>query len=206
MDTDSNDVTAPVSLDAYLGKLSGDLSKRTPCKLPFWDAAKPISEADVLLLSCIDYRYSHAIHELMRKHFGLRYDQVSLAGAGLSAVIDFGTDLKPHWQQTVLEHVALSIQLHGIKTVLIMDHRNCGAYSKFAGLPARDYDHEKPDQARENDKKEYKSHKKHVVRLASILEKRFDDLEVTGILLSRFPKHPTGSEPIVFDFLYGDLK
>lgn len=67
------------------------------------------SKKTLLLLTCIDLRYASIIHAKMEPQFHKLYDHVCLAGAGLSPVIDFGPDRKPHWQQTFLEHVAISL-------------------------------------------------------------------------------------------------
>jgi len=65
-----------------------------------------------------------------------RYDQVALAGAALAGVIDFGPYPKPHWRQTLLEHIHLSMTLphHEIKSILVLEHRTCGAYKQFGLL------------------------------------------------------------------------
>lgn len=127
----------------------------------------------LLLLTCIDLRYPALIHSLMEPFFHKLYDQVSLAGAGLAPVIDFGADRKPHWEQTFLEHVAISIALHSIKTVLVMDHRDCGAYRKFGLLTDQDTDstHEKD------------VHFEQMGRLKTLLKSQFPQLEFYGILL-----------------------
>jgi carbonic anhydrase len=62
---------------------------------------------------------------------GLRdkYDHVVLAGASLGAI----TDKYPAWNQTFWEHLAIAIRLHHIHTVIVMDHRDCGAYKVMLG-------------------------------------------------------------------------
>jgi len=87
-------------------------------------------EAEWLLATCIDCRYPHVIHEYMRKeHPKELYDQVILAGASL-ALADSYTE-RDYWSKSFLEHIDLSIDLHNIGGVLIIDHRTCGAYREF---------------------------------------------------------------------------
>jgi carbonic anhydrase len=85
---------------------------------------------DALLLSCMDYRLMDDVEKYMSGR-GLRdkYDHVVLAGASLGAV----TDKYPAWNQTFWEHLDIAIKLHDIKTVIVMDHRDCGAYKVILG-------------------------------------------------------------------------
>jgi carbonic anhydrase len=82
-------------------------------------------ETDALLLSCMDYRLIDDTHRYMSS-CGLcdKYDHVILAGSSLGAV----TDKYPDWNRTFWEHLEVSIKLHHIKKVIILDHRDCGAY------------------------------------------------------------------------------
>ena len=88
---------------------------------------------DVLLLSCMDYRLMDEIAAYMDSR-GLKdgYDHVILAGASLGAL----TDQRPAWGRTFWEHLDVAIQLHHIKKVMVIDHRDCGAYRVFLGEKA----------------------------------------------------------------------
>jgi hypothetical protein len=65
---------------------------------------------------------------------GLRddYDRVSLAGAALGAI----SRDHPAWIVTFNQHLALAIELHAIRRVILLDHRDCGAYRKLLGEAA----------------------------------------------------------------------
>lgn len=106
----------PIDLDAYLKDLHvvGDDDHK----------------ADVLLLTCMDFRFFVKISNLMK---GVKYDHVILAGAALGAVVP-GKDA---WHQTFLDHVDLAVKLHEVPAVLVMEHRDCGAYGPrgFGLLP-----------------------------------------------------------------------
>lgn len=83
-----------------------------------------------LLVACIDGRYPHVVHKWMSRAYPKElYDQINLAGASLGAV-DLVTQ-EPSWRETLLDHVGLSMGLHPIRGVLILDHRTCGAYREF---------------------------------------------------------------------------
>lgn len=95
---------------------------------PFAAFAK--AKADILLLSCMDYRLvSDVPHYMTKRGLYDKYDQVVLAGASLAAV----TDKFPDWNKTFWQHLDVAIQLHGVNTVIAIDHRDCGAYNVVFG-------------------------------------------------------------------------
>lgn len=97
--------------------------------------------ADVLLLTCIDFRFFDDISAVIKeKELCDNFDHLIVAGAELGPVVDFPPDPKLHWQQFFLEHLALSRDLHCIKKVLVLGHRDCGAYKKFKLLPENNVD------------------------------------------------------------------
>jgi hypothetical protein len=57
------------------------------------------------------------------------YDYVVLAGASLGV----NNTTHPAWGSTFWDHLATAIKLHQIKKVIIIDHRDCGAYRLFLG-------------------------------------------------------------------------
>ncbi|MFM1887394.1 MAG: hypothetical protein RL026_2551 [Pseudomonadota bacterium] len=94
------------------------------------DRAQAAGKTDALLLTCMDYRLMDDIERYMAGR-GLRdrYDHVVLAGASLGAV----TDRYPAWGQTFWQHLDIAIELHHIQQVIIIDHRDCGAYKVLLG-------------------------------------------------------------------------
>ena len=87
---------------------------------------KDLIQAEVLLLTCMDFRFFGLIAKYMKDE-GLKkqYDQVILAGAALGAVVPG----KKHWHKTFFDHLELAEKLHSIKGVVVLEHRDCGAYS-----------------------------------------------------------------------------
>ncbi|MGH9761090.1 MAG: carbonic anhydrase, partial [Blastocatellia bacterium] len=80
-------------------------------------------EVETLLLTCLDYRMIELMRQYMTSLWLYRkYDHIVLGGASLGAV----TDRYPAWNQTFWDHVRIAIELHGIKKVMVMDHRDCG--------------------------------------------------------------------------------
>lgn len=85
---------------------------------------------EALLLSCMDYRLMAAVGRYMDGR-GLKeqYDHVILAGASLGAL----AAQKPGWGQAFFDHVKLAKDLHHIRRVIVIDHRDCGAYKLLVG-------------------------------------------------------------------------
>ncbi|HEX4112957.1 MAG TPA: carbonic anhydrase [Stellaceae bacterium] len=92
--------------------------------------ARAAGEADALLLTCMDYRLTGKVTDYMSGQ-GLagKYDHVILAGASLGAV----TSKFPDWGRTFRQHLDVAIELHRIHEVIVIDHRDCGAYKVILG-------------------------------------------------------------------------
>lgn len=73
---------------------------------------------DALVVSCIDFRFQKYIRGWLDENFGDKtFDYVGYAGGA--------KDL-----QTVLNQLDISVRLHDIKHVVLMQHENCGAYGE----------------------------------------------------------------------------
>jgi carbonic anhydrase len=74
---------------------------------------------------------------------GLRgkYDQLILAGASLGVIH------KEEWQTTFFDQLGFAIKEHHVSQVLILDHRDCGAYKHFLTPPVTPDDPEKEKEA-----------------------------------------------------------
>jgi carbonic anhydrase len=83
-----------------------------------------------LAITCIDYRLvDDAVKFFDGKHVTNDYDQVSLAGASLAAVSGkFPSSNAAFW-----DHIGIAKQLHHIRRVIVVDHRDCGAYKVAFG-------------------------------------------------------------------------
>jgi hypothetical protein len=85
---------------------------------------------EALVLNCMDYRLVNEVTFLLNEHrLANGYDQIVLAGATLGVA----TDKYPAWAQTFWDHLDLAIKLHGVKRVIAIDHRDCGAYKLALG-------------------------------------------------------------------------
>lgn len=122
----------------------------------------------LLMLQCMDSRYPHRIIQTMDAE-GLRgkYDQLILAGASLGVVH------KPEWQITFLDQLGFAIKEHGVSQVLILDHRDCGAYKEFLNPPVT------PD----DPKKEREAHVKICEQAIGVIRGKFPQLTKVRCLL-----------------------
>jgi carbonic anhydrase len=129
----------------------------------------------VLLLTCMDYRYAHRIIDVMdRANLRRKYDMFVLAGAAA------GANKYKTWRRALVEHIRTARSIdHPIDRLMILEHRDCGAYKAFFGL---EWSKVKPpvEQAR---------HAKEVIKLITDLKREFEDeipnLKFDSFLLTR---------------------
>ena len=83
---------------------------------------------EAMVLACIDPRMQAPVFEYLKKH-GLtgEYSQFTIAGAAIGVVAPKFAG----WHQTFWDNLAVTVELHKIKRVIAIDHRDCGA-AKFA--------------------------------------------------------------------------
>ena len=124
---------------------------------------------NILLLSCMDLRLLDETVAFMDS-IGMtnRYDHVILAGAALGASYDG----LPHWGQTFWDHVDVARELHDVRQIYILEHRQCGAYRKLLGLAFGP-----------NDETEALAHAEVASRLKSQIQARHPDLGVRAFLM-----------------------
>lgn len=124
---------------------------------------------DALLLTCMDYRLIDVVERYMSgRGMRNRYDHIILAGASLGAV----TDKFPAWNRTFWEHVDVAIQLHKVSTVILMDHRDCGAYKVILG----------PEHATEA--KLENTHAKELRKLKGMVQEKYPTLKVETLFMT----------------------
>ena len=79
---------------------------------------------EAMILGCIDPRLQGPVRDYAVAH-GLNglYSQFTIAGAAIGVVAPKFAD----WHQAFWDNLATSVQLHRIKRVIAIDHRDCGA-------------------------------------------------------------------------------
>jgi carbonic anhydrase len=119
--------------------------------------------AHALVLSCIDPRFTAHLADFLRyeKDVLHDYDLVTLAGASLGV-----TQTKyPCWRSMFFKHIDLAIALHGIKTIWVVDHLDCGMYKQTLG---RD---------------DEECHAEQLTSLKAILKRKYPTLSFHGYLM-----------------------
>jgi len=98
-----------------------------------------------------------------------KYDHIVLAGASLGAI----TDKYPAWSKTFWEHLDIAIKLHNIHTVMVMDHRDCGAYKVILG----------PEHAKDP-KTEKETHAAQLKKLKVQIAEKYPKLKIEMLLMA----------------------
>ncbi|MBK8224028.1 MAG: hypothetical protein IPK73_23735 [Candidatus Obscuribacter sp.] len=131
---------------------------------------KDSHKAQVLLLTCIDFRFFDEVSDVIRsRKLCGDYDHVIVAGAELGPQIDFGKEPKPHWKQFFLDHLRLAKELHEIEQLLVLGHEDCGAYKRFLGPIDPD--------------KEEEIHTMYLEKLKELIRQEGIDVKVDGFML-----------------------
>ena len=93
--------------------------------MPVATRAANYGPVEACLLNCMDPRITQDSLKYMHGR-GLTegtYSQIVLAGGPIAAVAPSFSD----WQKTVWDNLAATIQLHSIRRVIALSHRDCGA-------------------------------------------------------------------------------
>jgi hypothetical protein len=79
---------------------------------------------EAMVLSCIDPRTQEGVRRsMLRRRLIGKYSQVILAGGAIGVVAPAFQD----WHKAFWDNLAASVQLHSIKRVVVINHRDCGA-------------------------------------------------------------------------------
>ena len=104
---------------------------------------------EAMVLGCIDPRLQEPVAKYTASR-GLtgKYSQFVIAGAAIGVVAEPFKD----WHKAFWDNLATSIELHKIKSVIAIDHRDCGAaeiaYGETGVVPRRTRDRDASRRAR----------------------------------------------------------
>ncbi|EKD63053.1 MAG: hypothetical protein ACD_51C00355G0004 [uncultured bacterium] len=129
-------------------------------KQPF--TSKNQHEAEALVIFCMDFRFHGQTKKFIENFLRIKsYDVVALAGASKNfSDPDRGDD-----KEVAMKHVRLSVDLHKVKKVILIDHADCGAYGgrkAFAGDPV----------------KEREAHEANLAKAVEVINNEFSSVEV----------------------------
>jgi hypothetical protein len=92
--------------------------------------ARASGAIEAMGVTCIDYRLvDDAVRFFDKLGLTNEYDELALAGASLAAV----SPKFPKANAAFWDQLAISKNLHHIKKVIVVDHRDCGAYKVACG-------------------------------------------------------------------------
>ncbi len=124
---------------------------------------------EAMLLACIDPRMVTPVYDYMQRG-GLagKYSQFVIAGASIAVVAPkFAA-----WRPAFWDNLGATIELHGIKKVIAIDHRDCGAARIAYGAAAL-----------ATPERETETHKKALAQLRGEIKKHHPELDtVTGLM------------------------
>ena len=122
-----------------------------------------------MVLSCIDPRFQPLVYNyLKKKKLTGKYSAFTIAGSAIGVT----HDKFKKWHSVFIENLSMSIKLHKIEKLIVINHTDCGA-AKIA-----------------NGKKEFNSlnenkiHKVSFNKLKKIVKKKFPKLKIDLNLMS----------------------
>mgnify|MGYP001293754467 CR=1 FL=1 len=124
---------------------------------------------EAMVLSCIDPRFQHKVFKYLKtKKLRGKYSSFTIAGAAIGV-----THKKfKKWRSTFLDNLSISIKLHNIKRLIVINHSDCGAAKIVNGKKEFNYSVEN------------KIHQESFKKIKKILSKKFPTLKVNFKILS----------------------
>ena len=127
------------------------------------------SKYKAMVLSCIDPRFQDLVHNhLKKKKLSGKYSAFTIAGAAVGVT----HNRFKKWHKTFYDNLAISIKLHKIENLIVINHKDCGA-AKIA-----------------NGKKEFNTvnekiiHENSFLKLKKKIKKKFPKLKIEMNLIS----------------------
>ena len=127
------------------------------------------SKFEAMVLSCIDPRFQHLIHDhLKKKKLIGKYSAFTIAGAAIGVT----HDKFKKWHKTFWDNFDTSVKLHKIKKLVVINHRDCGAAKIING---------KKEFSRVN---ETLIHRNSFQKIKKIFKKKYPKLTIELIVVS----------------------
>lgn len=133
------------------------------------------TKPSVMLLTCMDYRYARRIIDVMDgMDLRQKYDVFVLAGAAA------GSNQMSSWREAFVSHVRTARLVgHPINRIVVLEHRDCGAYRHFFQLEWKCV----------TPPAEFDKHKEQIDAFVSDMKREFaqdiPDLVIDAVLLTR---------------------
>ena len=127
------------------------------------------SNYKAMVLSCIDPRFQPIVYNYLKKKKLIgKYSSFSIAGASLGVT---ATKFKK-WHKTFWDNIDISIKLHNIKKLIVINHRDCGAAKVINGKKNFSYDIET------------KIHRESFQKMKKLFKKKYPKLNIELNIIS----------------------
>ena len=122
-----------------------------------------------MVLSCIDPRFQSIVYNyLKKKKLNGKYSSFTIAGSAIGVT----APKFRKWHKTFWDNLETSIQLHKIKKLIVINHRDCGAAKIVSGKKTFDNFHET------------KIHKSSFNKIKKRFKNKYPNLNIETILIS----------------------
>lgn len=121
---------------------------------------------EALVLTCIDFRFQDKLKDALQKLKIKKYDLLALAGGAKN----LASPTRIVYQKTVLDNIKLAVDLHKIKTMILINHIDCGAYGG--------------SKSHKNLREEIVFHKSELKKAEELVKKTFTNFKVKIKLLT----------------------
>jgi carbonic anhydrase len=128
-----------------------------------------IKKHKAMVLSCIDPRFQSIVYNyLKKKKLNGKYSSFTIAGSAIGVT----APKFRKWHKTFWDNLETSIQLHKIKKLIVINHRDCGAAKIINGKKTFDNFHET------------KIHKISFNKIKKRFKNKYPNLNIETILIS----------------------
>ena len=128
-----------------------------------------IKKYKAMVLSCIDPRFQPIVYNyLKKKKLNGKYSSFTIVGSAIGVT----APKFRKWHKTFWDNLETSIQLHKIKKLIVINHRDCGAAKIINGKKTFDY------------LSETKIHKSSLNKIKKRFKNKYPNLIIETILIS----------------------
>ena len=128
-----------------------------------------IKKHKAMVLSCIDPRFQSVVYSYLKnKKLNGKYSSFTIAGSAIGVT----APKFRKWHKTFWDNLETSIQLHKIKKLIVINHRDCGAAKIINGKKTFDNFHET------------KIHKSSFTKIKKRFKNKYPNLNIETILIS----------------------
>ena len=127
------------------------------------------SNYKAMVLSCMDPRFQPIVYNFLKKKKLIgKYSSFTIAGASLGVT----TTKFKKWHKTFWDNIDISIKLHNIKKLIVVNHRDCGVAKIINGKNFFYNDIEK------------KIHKESFQKIKKLFKKKYPKLNIELNIIS----------------------